>query len=41
MKYSCWDAVSAALAEALRPVLLTGDRKLAGAPDANVAIELI
>ena len=29
------------LAEALRTVLLTGDRKLAGGPDTNVAIELI
>ena len=38
---SAYDAVYVALAEALRTVLLTGDRKLAGAPDANVSIELI
>ena len=38
---SSYDAVYMALAEALRMVLPTGDRRLAGAPDANVSIELI
>ena len=38
---SACDAVYVALAEALPTVLLTGDRKLAGASDANVSIELI
>ena len=38
---SAYDAVYVALAEALRTVLFTGDRKLAGVPDANVSIELI
>ena len=39
--FSAYDAVYVALAQALGTVLLTGDRKLTGAPDANVAIELI
>ena len=38
---SAYDAVYVALAEALRTVLLTGDRKLAGAPDVSVNIEMI
>ena len=36
-----YDAVYVALAEALSTVLFTGDRKLAGTPGVNVAIELI
>ena len=36
-----YDAVYVALAEALRSVLFTGDRKLPGAPGVKVAIELI
>jgi len=35
------DAIYIALAEALSTVLITGDRKLAGTPGANVAIELM
>ena len=38
---TAYDAVYVALAEALRSVLFTGDRKLAGAPGVKVAIELI
>ncbi len=38
---SAYDAVYLALAEALPAVLVTGDRKLAGAPGVKVAIELI
>lgn len=39
--FSAYDAVYVALAEALSTVLVTGDRKLAGAPGANAAIEVI
>ena len=39
--FSAYDAVYVALAEALSTVLVTGDRKLAGAPGANAVIELI
>ena len=39
--FSAHDAVYLALAEALSTVLVTGDRKLAGAPGAGAAIELI
>ena len=39
--FSAYDAVYVALAEALSTVLITGDRKLAGAPGANAPIELI
>ena len=39
--FSAYDAVYVALAEALSAVLVTGDRKLAGAPGANVPIELL
>ena len=39
--FSAYDAVYVALAEALSTVLVTGDRKLAGAPGANAPIELI
>lgn len=39
--FSAYDAVYVALAEALSTVLVTGDRKLAGAPGANATIELI
>ena len=38
---TAYDAVYVALAEALRTVLFTGDRKLADAPGVNVTIELI
>lgn len=38
---TAYDAVYVALAEALPAVLFTGDRKLAGTPGVNVAIELI
>ena len=38
---SAYDAVYVALAEALSMVLVTGDRKLIGAPGVNAAIELI
>ena len=39
--FSAYDAVYVALAEALSTVLVTGDRKLAGAPGTNAAIDLI
>ena len=39
--FSAYDAVYVALAEALSTALVTGDRKLAGAPGANAPIELI
>ena len=38
---TAYDAVYIALAEALSTVLVTGDRKLVGAPRVGVAIELI
>ena len=38
---TAYDAVYVALAQALPAVLFTGDRKLAGTPGVNVAIELI
>ena len=38
---SAYDAVYLALAEALSTVLVTGDRKLLGAPGVHAAIELI
>ena len=38
---AAYDAIYVALAEALSTVLFTGDRKLAGTPGVNVAIELI
>ena len=38
---SAYDAVYIALAETLSTVLVTGDRKLVGAPGVRVAIELI
>jgi predicted nucleic acid-binding protein len=38
---TAYDAVYVALAETLGELLVTGDRKLAGAPRLNVRVELV